>query len=134
MAIVNGIGFEPRRREMTTSGELCQSMAEALGIPFETTRAHLRNIRRAGMISFKGHGRGAAAMTTLDAARLLLAAAGSSFVQDSVATLEEFGSLEPVEAGKPARGGVTTAPKLRIVLEKYLAEVMQRLIDEREHL
>jgi hypothetical protein len=86
------------------------------------------------MISFKGHGRGAAAMTTLDAARLLLAAAGSSFVKDSVETLEEFGSLEPVEAGKPARGGVTTAPKLRIVLEKYLAEVMQRLIDEREHL
>src|SRR6202022_3125575 len=119
---------------MATSGELCQSMAAALGIPFETMREHLRNIRRAGMISFKGHGRGAAAMTTLDAARLLIAAAGSPFVKDSVATLEEFGSLQPIGAGKPMRGSVTGDLQPRIALENYLAGMMQRLIDEREQL
>jgi hypothetical protein len=119
---------------MATSGELCLVTAEALGISFETTREHLRHIRRAGMISFKGHGRGAAAMTTLDASRLLIAAAGSSFVKDSVETLEEFGSLQPLSADKPARGGVTADRLPRIAFEKYLAEMMQRLIDEKEQL
>ena len=119
---------------MATSGELCQAMAEALGIPFETMREHLRNIRRAGLITFKGHGRGAATMTTLDASRLLIATAGSSFVKDSVETLEEFGSLQPIGSGKPLRGSVTKKLQPRIALEKYLAEMMQRLIDEKAQL
>jgi hypothetical protein len=113
---------------MATSGELCISVAAALGIPFETTREHLRNIRRAGMISFKGHGRGAAAMTTLDAARLLIAAAGSSFVKDSIATLEGFGKLTPARKSPRPRG------VKEVTLEMHLAEVMQKLIDERDRL
>jgi hypothetical protein len=119
---------------MATSGELCLATAEALGISFETTREHLRHIRRAGMISFKGHGRGAATMTTLDASRLLIATAGSSFVKDSVETLEEFGSLQPIGSGKPMRGSLTEVLQPRIAFEKYLAEMMQRLIDEKEQL
>jgi hypothetical protein len=119
---------------MATSGELCQSMAAALGIPFETMREHLRKIRRAGRISFKGHGRGAAAMTTLDAASLLIAAAGSSFVKDSVETLDGFRNLQPIGAGKPMRGSVTGDLQPRVALEKYLAETLQWLIDEREQL
>jgi hypothetical protein len=119
---------------MATSGELCLVTAEALGISFETTREHLRHIRRAGMISFKGHGRGAAAMTTLDASRLLIAAAGSSFVKDSVETLEEFGSLQPLASDKSVRGGATVERPPRIAFEKYLAEMMQRLIDEKDQL
>jgi hypothetical protein len=106
-------------------------MADALAIPFETV---LRNIRRAGLISFKGRGRGAAAMTTLDAARLLITAAGSHFVKDSLETIEEFGSLQPVGAGKPARGNTTGDFKLRFSLEEYLAETIQRLIDEKGQL
>jgi hypothetical protein len=113
---------------VATSGELCISVAAALGIPFETTREHLRNIRRAGMISFKGHGRGAAAMTTLDAARLLIAAAGSSFVKDSVETLEGFGTLKPTRKSPRPRG------MKEITLEGHLADVMQKLIDERDQL
>src|ERR1700688_1302036 len=101
---------------MATSGELCLVTAEALGIPFETTREHLRNIRRAGMISFKGHGRGAAAMTTLDAARLLIAAAGSSFVKDSIETLEGFGKLKPTRKSPRPRG------VKEVTLETHLAE------------
>jgi hypothetical protein len=119
---------------MATSGELCLATAEALGISFETTREHLRHIRRAGMISFKGHGRGAATMTTLDASRLLIATAGSSFVKDSVETLEEFGSLQLLAADKPVRGGAVVERPSRIAFEKYLAEMMQRLIDEKEQL
>jgi len=119
---------------MATSGELCQSMAAALGIPFETMREHLRKIRRAGRISFKGHGRGAAVMTTLDAASLLIAAAGSSFVKDSVETLDGFRNLQPIGAGKPMRGSVTGDLQPRIALEKYLVETLQLLIDKREQL
>jgi hypothetical protein len=109
-------------------------MAAALGIPFETMREHLRKIRRAGRISFKGHGRGAAAMTTLDAASLLIAAAGSSFVKDSVETLDGFRNLQPIGAGKPMRGSVTGDLQPRLALEKYLAETLQWLIDEKEQL
>jgi len=76
----------------------------------------------------------AATMTTLDASRLLVAAAASSFVKDSVETLEEFGSLKPIGSDKPLRGSVTKDLQPRIALEKYLAEMMQRLIDEREQL
>lgn len=119
---------------MATSGELCLATAEALGISFETTREHLRHIRRAGLISFKGHGRGAATMTTLDAARLLIAAAGSSFAKDSVETVEEFGGLQPLAADKHARGAANVERPPRIAFEKYLAEMMQRLIDEGDQL
>ena len=119
---------------MATSGELCLVTAEALGISFETTREHLRHIRRAELITFKGHGRGAAAMTTLDAARLLIAAAGSSFAKDSVKTLEEFGGLQPLATDKPVRGAATVERPPRIAFEKYLAQMMQRLIDEKDQL
>ena len=71
-------------------------------------------------------------MTTLDASRLLIATAGSSFVKDSVETLEEFGSLQPLAADKPVRGRATVARPPVIAFEKYLAEMMQRLIDEKE--
>src|SRR5258708_31968483 len=94
---------------MATSGELCETIATALGVPFETTREHLRHIRRDGMISFKGHGRGAAAMSTLDASRLLLTVAGSSFVKDSVETLAELRKLQPLGAGKPMLGSRTNS-------------------------
>lgn len=108
---------------MATSGQLCQSIASALGVPFETTREHLRNIRRAGMISFKGHGRGAAEMTTLDAARLLIATAASPFVKDSVVTVEAFGLLLPDRRWRR-----------RDNMETQLANMMQRLIDEKHDL
>src|SRR5664279_5275445 len=104
---------------MATSGELCVATAKALGISFEATREHLRHIRRAGMISFKGHGRGAATMTTPDASRLLIAAAGSSFAKDSVQTLKEFGSLQPLAADKPVRGAAVMERPSRITFEKY---------------
>ena len=110
---------------MATSGELCIAVATALGISFETTREHLRNIRRAGMISFKGHGRGAAAMTTLDASRLLITASGSPFVKDSIETLRGFGELKPINQ---------TSRPLGMTLETFLANVMQKLIDEKDDL
>src|ERR1700674_3021367 len=113
---------------MATSGELCLVTAEALGISFETTREHLRHIRRAAMISFKGHGRGGAAMTTLAAARLLIAAAGSSFAKDSLETLEGFGKLKPMRKSPRQRS------MKEITLEAHLADVMQMLIHEREQL
>ena len=73
-------------------------------------------------------------MTTLDAARLLIAAAGSSFAKDSVETVEEFGGLQPLAADKPARGAAAVERPPRIAFEKYLAEMMQRLIDEKDQL
>jgi hypothetical protein len=112
---------------MATSGELCSAIAIALGVPFETAREHLRNIRRAGMISFKGYGRGAAGMTPLDAARLLITVAGSSFVKDSLATLEGFGGLKLAKKAPRPRG----MRNAEVTMEAYLADLIQSLIDDR---
>jgi len=74
-------------------------------------------------------GRAAASNTTsLDAARLLIAAAGSSFVKDSLETLEGFGKLRPARKSPRPRG------VKEITLEMHLAEVMQKLVDERDRL
>jgi hypothetical protein len=86
------------------------------------------------MITFKGHGRGAAAMTTLDASRLLITAAGSSFVKDSLETLEGFRRLQPLGAGKPIPGSRIKESRPHVALEVYLAQMMQRLIDQRDQL
>jgi hypothetical protein len=116
---------------VATSGELCSSVAKALGISFETTREHLRNLRRVDeTITFKGYGRGAAQMTPLDATRLLIAAAGSSFVKESLQTLHVFQSLRsiaPAEPMRPDRPPRTPTPD--VSLEDYIALVIQRLID-----
>jgi len=118
-----------RRKKPATSGVLCRSVADALGFSFETTREHLRNIRRADMITFKGYGRGAALMTTLDAARLVLAAAGSTHAKDSLETLIGFGKLQPVGGGQPLPGRSNRELRPAFELETYLALMMQRLID-----
>jgi hypothetical protein len=86
------------------------------------------------MITFKGHGRGAAAMTTLDASRLLITAAGSSFVKDSLEALEGFRRLQPLGAGKPILGSRIKESRPHIALEVYLAQMMQRLIDQKDQL
>jgi hypothetical protein len=115
---------------VATSGELCSSVAKALGISFETTREHLRNLRRVDKtLTFKGYGRGAAQMTPLDATRLLIAAAGSSFVKDSLQTLYVFQNLQSIGPGEPMRPDRPQFRKPRVSLEDYIARVIQRLID-----
>lgn len=94
---------------MATSGELAQIIAYALELPPETVAVHLRNIRLAGLISRKGHGRGAAKMTPLDATRLLLAASGSILSKDSVRSAKEFGQLKPIRLSKD-RSTIAVSP------------------------
>ena len=79
---------------MATSGELIEIVATALRLPPETLTVHRRLLRDAGLLSKKGHGKAAARMTSYDAAAMVLAAAGSPFVKDSVETVRAFGSLE----------------------------------------
>jgi hypothetical protein len=69
------------------------AMADAMGLPRENVRLHLRHLSEAGEITFKGHGRSAASMTATDASKLLIAVAGSSFVKDSVDILRGFSIL-----------------------------------------
>lgn len=109
---------------MTTSIELAGVMAEALGLGPETVRHHLRNIGRAGFITRKGRGPNAADMTDLDAARLLIAAAGSTMT-NSLDTLKRFRSLTETRRRPDADGelpGGSTAS-----LEDFLALRIARL-------
>ncbi|MDP1602025.1 MAG: hypothetical protein Q8M03_02045 [Legionella sp.] len=118
---------------MATSGELTTIVATALGVPFETVREHLRNIRRKpGTITFSGYGRSAAGMTPRDAVRLLLAVAGSQFVKDSRATLDGFAKLQPVRQSRRSQPDPTDPPLFD--LEQHLVWMIQRVIDRRADL
>ncbi|SPP93273.1 MULTISPECIES: hypothetical protein [Bradyrhizobium] len=79
-----------------TSIRLADVVGDALGVPRETAQLHLKTIRAAKEITFKGFGRSAAAMTPLDASRLLIAMAGSYFVKDATAVVKRFGRLKPI--------------------------------------
>lgn len=105
---------------MVTSLKLAEEVvAAALGLPAQTVVQHLRNLQRQKLISFKGYGRGAAHMKPIDAARLLIASAGSDHVKDSLAVRDGFGELLPI--GSSARG----AP--RITLEDHVAAWLTEL-------
>ncbi|UFW42300.1 hypothetical protein [Bradyrhizobium sp. WSM471] len=91
-------------------------MADAIGISRESAQLHLKMIRLEGLISFKGYGRGAADMSELDGARLVLAAAASTFAKDSAEALRRFANLAPVGTKKS-----------RITLEGFLADRIKEL-------
>ena len=79
---------------MATSVEMADKVADALGVGRQSVLHHLRNLGVRKLITYHGRGRHAAGMTPLDAARLTIAVVGSPLVKDSVATVEQFGSLE----------------------------------------
>jgi hypothetical protein len=79
---------------VASSIELASAVAAALRMEDETVQLYLKNIRAAGAISFKGYGRSAAAMTPLDAARLLIVVAGNGVARNAAGFLENFAHLE----------------------------------------
>ncbi|MEH2505614.1 hypothetical protein V1290_004425 [Bradyrhizobium sp. AZCC 1578] len=102
---------------MVTSRELADVVGDAIGISRESAQLHLKTIRVAGWISFKGYGRAAAAMNALDASRLLIASVGSTFAKDSLDVLKRFSGLKPV----------STRRRLTDTLEDFLAKRIEEL-------
>jgi hypothetical protein len=101
---------------MVTSLKLADVIADALGLSGQTVVQHVKNLQAEELLTSAGRGRGAAHMRPLDAARLLLAAAGSDLVKDSVLTVETFGGLLPI--------GHSKRPGPHIVLEDHLAGLL----------
>lgn len=99
---------------MVSSLQLADIVGDAIGITRESAQLHLKTIRAAGEISFKGFGRSAAAMTPLDASRLLIAAAGSYFAKDSARVLKGFGKLKPMGRRRRPFGTLEECLALRI--------------------
>jgi hypothetical protein len=75
-----------------TPGQLVKAMSIALDTPLETVTQHDRNLAVAGLRTTGARGRNAPHVTTLDAARLLVAILGSIRTMDSVETLKKFES------------------------------------------
>src|SRR6516164_4729063 len=101
---------------MVTSRQLADVVGDALGIARESAQLHLKTIRAEGQISFKGYGRAAAEMSPLDAARLVIAVAGSTFAKDSADVLKRFANLKPLGSG-------SSAETLEVCLEKRIDEL-----------
>jgi hypothetical protein len=95
---------------VVTSRELADVVGDALGISRASAQLHLKTIRADGQILFTGYGRAAAEMTSLEAARLILACAGSTFAKDSMEVLKRFAHLGPAGSKKSS-----------ISLEQFLA-------------
>jgi hypothetical protein len=108
-----------RRLELVTSRGLADVVGDAIGISRESAQLHLKTIRAGGEISFKGYGRAAAAMTALDASRLLIASVGSTFAKDSLDVLKRFSKLRPV-----------SRRRLSDTLEDFLANRIEELVME----
>ena len=101
---------------MVTSIELADVIGDALGITRESAQLHLKTIRADKQITFKGYGRAAADMTALDASRLVIAAAGSTFAKDSAEVLRRFAKLRTL-------GGGSAAETLETCLEKRIDDL-----------
>ena len=101
---------------MVTSRQLADVVGDALGIAWESAQLHLKTIRAEGQISFKRYGRAAAEMSPLDAARLVIAVAGSTFAKDSADVLKRFANLKPLGSG-------SSAETLEVCLEKRIDEL-----------
>jgi hypothetical protein len=78
---------------MATLSELVSVLAKTTGLPPATVFAYGRFAREAGLISQKGHGRGAAQMSPTDAANLLIAVAGTGVTKEAGAAIKAFRSL-----------------------------------------
>ena len=109
-----------RGSKLVTSRTLAKAIGDALGITSQSAELHLKTVRAAGKISFKGYGRAAAAMTSLDASRLLLAATGSLFAKDSLQILENFGGLK-----------LLRYPRSNLTLEECVAKRIEKALKEK---
>ncbi|MDI1344214.1 MAG: hypothetical protein PSV22_08970 [Pseudolabrys sp.] len=115
------LNFHPiRGSKLVTSRTLAKAIGDALGITSQSAELHLKTVRAAGKISFKGYGRAAAAMTGLDASRLLLAATGSLFAKDSLQVLENFGGLKPLRY-----------PRSNFTLEECVAKRIEKALEKK---
>jgi hypothetical protein len=112
---------------MVTSLKLADVVASALGLSSGTVVQHLRNLQKAKRISYHGRGRGAAQMGPGDAAGLLIATVGSDLVKDSVATLEAFGSLRPIETRARRFSANEVASQHHVNFADQLAALLARM-------
>ena len=78
---------------MAISAELINVAASVLEKPATEVGNHLRNLRKAGLVSLAGRGASAAAMTADDAINLVLAVLGSERVKDSISTAQKLATL-----------------------------------------
>ncbi|HVT26637.1 MAG TPA: hypothetical protein VHE81_01335 [Lacipirellulaceae bacterium] len=85
-----------------TPGELVKAVAEVLGMPEMNVIYYDRKLVEAGLRSKHGRGRGAAHVTSRDAAHLLTSILGSMQVKDAVATVRRYSATRP-EGGTAAQ-------------------------------
>lgn len=125
---------------MMTSGDLAKLLSELLSVPPATVDHYGRHLRGAGLLSVKGHGRGAAQMTARDAAVWLTALCidhkrGGDFVrevkrvlslplQEAIVQPDHFADDLAIKLARKAGDALeflivdTLRPRIRDVLEK----------------
>jgi hypothetical protein len=73
-----------------TPGQLVTAVSIAMDVPLETVTQHDRNLAIGGLRTMGARGVNAPHVTTLDAARLVVAVFASERTKDSVGTVKEF--------------------------------------------
>lgn len=80
---------------MATPGEMVKKLADVLHLPEPTVTNYDRMLVTAGLRSMKGRGRGAAKVTSRDAARLLTAVLASEHVKDAADSVRRYEETRP---------------------------------------
>jgi hypothetical protein len=90
---------------MATSGGISKIVAGATGVVPETVLLNTRILREAGLLTVGGRGSNAPAMTTRDAARLVIALLTTDRPSDGPEAVREFGQLRRATGGVPTEEG-----------------------------
>ena len=86
---------------MATSGQLIKALSDAIGVSPRTIFLYDRILSEAGVRSKTGRGRSAAAMTSTDAANLLIATLSSPVSGPSIkSSLDQWRTYSQLEAGE----------------------------------
>src|SRR6516164_7491190 len=85
-----------------TPGQLVTAVSIAMDVPLETVTQHDRNLAIAGLRTMGARGVNAPHVTTLDAARLVVATLASVRTKDSVETVLKFESIN-FDSGNPGK-------------------------------
>lgn len=110
--------------------KLVDALAKADGRPRGVLGHMAREIREAGLIQTTQAGWGAAPMTSLDAAHLILGVYGSSGRGDAADAAAVLGPLRPAVFSRMMTGGADTHPAVKVVAaQPTLAEAVAAVIE-----
>jgi hypothetical protein len=111
--------------ERMTPGVFCSFLAATLGWPEKSIAFQARRLRESDLLSKSGRGNAAAHVTSLDAARLLIAISCATAVEDTVNVVREFGRLNEIRTRSDGQHNEDLETALTRLIRSHSTELEQ---------